>query len=102
VSAKKARDVQSALSRKGFVEYSKRDHRYYFLHYNGKKTSIYTKISHTSSDINSNLISKMARQVRLKSEEFDSLVDCGLDRDGYLTILIKNKILTPPDQRPQA
>ena len=96
MSTKKARDVQSALGSKGFVEHDKRDHRYYFLYYQGKKTSIYTKISHNCSDINSNLISRMARQVRLKTLEFASLVDCDLDRDGYLAILIENKHITPP------
>jgi hypothetical protein len=42
---RKARDVKKALKLKGFRE-EERDHWYYFFYHAGKKTDIYTKISH--------------------------------------------------------
>jgi hypothetical protein len=51
VSSAKTREVKAALVRKGFAEESKRDHLYYFFLNEGKKTRIYTKISHGETDI---------------------------------------------------
>ena len=89
----KARELASALKRKGFTEDKKRDHYFYFLHYNGKKSAIYTKISHNESDIRSQLCSQIAKQMKLTSEQLIEFVDCALDAERYIKLLIAGKHL---------
>lgn len=90
----KARDVAKALKEKGFKEESKRDHIYFFLYYNGKKTHIRTKISHGESEIHDKNCSFMAREIRLSNPQFRDFVDCPLKGPEYLKLLVDAKHLT--------
>lgn len=77
------------LTKKGF-EPKNGDHLY--LHYvraDGLKTAIRTKVSHGSSggDINSGIVSAMARQCRLTTAQFKQLAECTLNRQQYEQIL---------------
>jgi len=51
----------------------------------GRRTDIRTRVSHQSGggDIGDNLLSAMARQVRLSRRDFEQLVDCPLSREAY-------------------
>ncbi len=91
----KARDVQAALKSKGFQESTKknRDHEYFFLYYNGKKTNIFTKISHGESEIHDKNCSLMAKQMKLSNSQFRDFVDCGLKLHEYLALLLQAKYL---------
>jgi hypothetical protein len=81
---RKTRDVKRALTSKGFRE-EKRDHYYYFFTHNGQKVSaVYTKISHGEAEITDNLISLMAKQVRLNNADFCRFIDCSLAADDYV------------------
>jgi len=81
--ARKAREVKKALKLKGFRE-EERDHWYYFFYHDGKKTDIYTKISHNERDISRPLCSAMARQMRLSGGQFEEFVNCDLTGEEYL------------------
>jgi predicted RNA binding protein YcfA (HicA-like mRNA interferase family) len=83
VKARKARDVRRALVNKGFREDTSRDHRYYFLYVDGQRSPIYTKISHSETEIGSGLLSVMARQLRIEKGQFEHLVDCDLSGEEY-------------------
>lgn len=76
------------LTRKGFVQ-EEGDH--IFLHYvrlDGKKTAIRTKVSHGSkSDITSGLISAMARQCHLPTQQFKKFAECTIDQQQYEQLL---------------
>jgi predicted RNA binding protein YcfA (HicA-like mRNA interferase family) len=98
----KARDVKRVLTQKGFEESKGRDHHVYFLKYQGKKTHISTKISHSCSDIHDGLCSAMAREMRLANREFRDFVDCDLTHDGYIEILVSKRELEPADDRPSS
>lgn len=78
-------DVEKSLLKKGF-ERREGDH-HYFVYHNlaGKKTSIFTKTSHTPKmrEIPDGLISQMAKQCKLNRSDFLNLVDCPLSREGY-------------------
>jgi hypothetical protein len=65
VKSKKAREVRQAPIWKGFREDRKRDHWYYFLYIGGRRSAIYTKISHNEPEIGTGLLSVMARQLRI-------------------------------------
>jgi hypothetical protein len=91
----KARDVTKALKLKGFQEEAGKDHIYYYLLHGKKTTHIFTKISHNSSEIDDNLCSQMAKQLRLRNRQFDELIECSLTYDGYIGILVQANILKP-------
>jgi predicted RNA binding protein YcfA (HicA-like mRNA interferase family) len=79
------RDIESALTAKGFVA-AEGDHHFYVYHtVDGKKTRARTKTSHTArmKDVPDNLLSEMAKQCKLTKSQFLDLVDCPMKRDGY-------------------
>jgi hypothetical protein len=95
VNTRKAREVKQALNSKGFREDAKRDHIYYFLYHEGRKTAIHTKISHNERDIDSPLLSQMARQLRVSKSQFNDLLDCPLTAGGYVEFLIAHRYVVP-------
>lgn len=78
--------INKALTRKGF-EKDDKDHHFYYYVYKGKKTRIFTKYSHSSSEIGDSLIKKMADQVKLDKEQFKELIQCTLSGEDYKKIL---------------
>jgi hypothetical protein len=83
------RDIDRALTDKGFSKENAKHHTMYWLHVDGKKTSIRTRISFGESEIGSPLISLMAREMRVSKAEFLVFVACemsGLDyRDKMIS-----------------
>lgn len=85
---RKQREVERSLTMKGFRS-REGDHSYF--HYwtkAGKKTAVFTKTSHGARELDDGLIGCMAKQCRLSRTDFERLIDCPLDRDGYETKLI--------------
>lgn len=80
---KPAKDVDAALCRKGFKSHDSH-HVYYYLWVNGKKTTVRTHISHGEKEIDDNLLSFMAKQVKLTKKLFGDLIDCPLTHDQYV------------------
>lgn len=97
MSTLKTRHIREALNAKGFRESSERDHYYYFFYLNGKKSSVFTKISHGETEVGKGLISAMAKQVRLNKSQFQNLVECSLSAKQYEDFLVSNgHIASPP------
>jgi len=94
MNPRKTKDIKATLSSKGFVP-EERDHSYYFLHVDGQKSSIRTKISHVNKEYGSNLLSLVARQLHLSNAELDNFLDCPLRHTDYITILKEKKKLKP-------
>jgi hypothetical protein len=88
----RTRDVVSALKKKGFRE-TDRDHKCYFFWHDGRKTAIWTKISHSDPEIHDGNCGHMARQIRLSRKEFNRFVECALTAELYLEMLISAKHL---------
>jgi len=84
----KAREVSGALTSKGF-KLSDKDHHFFYLYQDGKKTQIRTKISHGESEISDPNCGLMARQMKLTSMQFKEFVDCKLKPEEYVALLIK-------------
>ena len=83
--------VASRLKSKGFTEERKgRDHIYFFFFYKGKKTGIYTKISHSMKEIGDSLIGDMKNQMKLSTKQFNEFVECTLGKEEYTKILLDN------------
>jgi hypothetical protein len=92
------RAVESALTIKGFREVE--GNHTFFIYYaaSGKKSPVRTKTSHGSShkDISDVLVSQMAKQCKLTTKEFRSLVECPLSRAEYETKLAGMGLVDPP------
>ncbi|HNY32800.1 MAG TPA: hypothetical protein PKO15_18090 [Fibrobacteria bacterium] len=77
--------VEQSLQVKGF-RVKEGDH-HYFTYYrpDGRKTSIFTKTSHTPKmrEIPDNLLGMMAKQCKLSKKLFLDLVDCPMSREAY-------------------
>jgi len=85
----KVKDISSALKKKGFVENPSRDHIRYTLFNNGKKTGVYTFISHGLKEYGDSLISSVKKQLHLKSKgELQDFINCPMTQDEYLKLLI--------------
>ena len=88
----KTSQIDKALQRKGF-EAKPKDHNFYYYIYNGKKTKIFTKTSHSSAEVNNYLIGKMAFQLHLNKQQFTELIQCTLSGERYKEILLEKKLL---------
>jgi len=83
-SVRTAREIDSALCKKGFRrELDGRHIRYFF------NERIFTFISHgpMGATIDSPLIALMARQLRLTKKQFLDLIDCTVSEEDYRVIL---------------
>lgn len=89
---RKAKEMLSALQRKGFVPASG-DHAFLFLHVGGKKTSVRTMVSHGRGEYGDGLLKQVARQLWLSNAELDQLLDCPLTTEKYVDLLVENGIL---------
>ncbi|MCK5841557.1 MAG: type II toxin-antitoxin system HicA family toxin [Candidatus Sabulitectum sp.] len=87
--------VEKALRKKGFLEDSGDHHRFTYRTLSGKTSIIRTHTSHSKAkkEISIQLISRMARQVKLSRAEFLDLIDCHLSQEGYEDILRDKTLL---------
>jgi len=86
MSPRKTRDIRAALQAKGF-ERVDTHHEMYWLRVGSKKTSIRTRISQGQAEYTDGLLAQMAKQLKLKRQELDELVDCTMTGDGYIALL---------------
>ncbi len=89
---KAAKDVAASLLKKGFQRRNSGD-VYYRLYVDGKKTIVYTMISHGEKEIHDGLLGAMARQVKLSRKQFNDLVDCPLALEQYMQLLQKQGVV---------
>jgi len=80
----KTSDIDYALTAKGFLIQDCKHHRMYWLYDGSKKTSIRTRMSKGAHEIDSYLIGRMAKDVRLRKDEFLALVKCTLSGIAYM------------------
>ncbi len=82
----KATQYRSALEKKGFrLERRTNDYLYYF-YYDGKKTSIHTKVSMgKGEDIRVKLLSMIRHQLRLdNSTQLQKFIECPMEYPDYV------------------
>lgn len=93
--SRKKTDIESALVRKGFRLIDTHHHRFIYFSEAGKKTSIYTKTSHTPKmkEIPDSLVGQMAQQCKLTKSQFGELLDCPMDRKKYETFLKEKNLI---------
>lgn len=68
-------------------------HKKYTLYINGKRTSIYTFISHGIKEYGDYLLNKMKKQLYISSEELDKLIECPLKKEDLIKILNEKNLI---------
>lgn len=92
--------LKNALLAKGFV-CSNTHHEMYWFHVNGKKTSLHTYISNGVHKYEKELLGKVKRQIGLQAwDEFQRFVDCPMQYQEYLKLLVSRKLVTLPSPLP--
>jgi hypothetical protein len=86
MATRKAREIKEGLTKKGFIAYQ-RDHTYLFFSVEGRKSGVHTKISHGNNEYGDNMLSLVARQLRITTKQLDDLLDCPMSYEDYLAIL---------------
>ena len=90
----KSREIARALKKKGFEERRDGHHVQYFLRVGGRRTSVYTYLSHNNQEYQRRTLSELRSQLGLDDKEFDGLVQCPLGHDEYVRILrSKNRLI---------
>ena len=81
----------SALNKKGFEQDETRDHIcfYHCWKSTGKRSGIWTRVSHSSKpkDLPKWLVSEMAKQLKLKKAQLVDLVSCEMDQLKYESVI---------------
>jgi hypothetical protein len=92
----KWRDVRRVLLAKGFRHERSTDHEYYRFYRDGRATSVRTKISHGNrGELHSAspLMREIQRQLHLRREDLEDLLDCPMSEDGYAATLHEHGLL---------
>jgi hypothetical protein len=92
MKARKAKDLQKVLSKKGFVFYpEKNHHQFYYLEINGIKQNVYTYFSHGLSEYGSSLMGILKKQLKFKESSIaEDFFDCPLSKEQYIKMLSDN------------
>lgn len=89
---RKTREIESVLKKKGFVS-REGDHTYFTLVVEGKRTSVFTKISHGIREYGSPLLGQIAKQLWLSGRELEDLLDCPMTYENLVsTMRLKGRL----------
>ncbi|MDR2561948.1 MAG: hypothetical protein LBC63_09295 [Holophagales bacterium] len=86
--------IRQSLTKKGFIE-DKSHHCNFILHNNGEKFNVRTRISHGTKECGDKILGLMAQQLHLKRKDFDNFIDCQLDKDTYMQMLMDKGAIKP-------
>lgn len=89
----KTRKIISSLTKKGFnLKKGKSKHIKYTLYVNGKKTSVFTWVSHGLDEYDDGLLNAMRKELRLESnQELEDLIECPMSADALISLLVGRK-----------
>jgi len=88
--ARKPSDIKKALLKKGFIEDEESHHKYYYLVVEGKKTDLYTYLSHgkDAKEYGAPLMDKIKKQLRFKdTKKAEDFLDCPMSAEQYIAML---------------
>ncbi len=92
MGTRKNYNIANSLLKKGFEEKQLSHTRLtYFI--DGKKTSIFTVVSHGKKEISDDLMHKMAKQIKLSYKQFCDIVDCPMSKEDLREFYLEEKIV---------
>jgi len=89
-------DIISTLKKKGFVlNPDKGSHKFFYLEVDGKKTGIFTFVSHGSKDYDKHLLSQIKKQLKFtENTKMDAFFECHMSGADYIDMLRKAGVLS--------
>ncbi len=94
---RKSNKIIQALVKKGFKK-DNTNHFYFWYYYNGKKTSLRTRVSHGINEYGSNLLGQVKIQMKLNDiQQLLSFIDCDLKKKQYQSHLFNIGFLRNKD-----
>jgi hypothetical protein len=88
----KARDIEAALNKKGFL-HKETHHKIFYLCMNGRITGVHTFLSHGQKEYSPDLLAKMRNQLHPSGREFTDLIQCPLTGEHYLQLLVERGVI---------
>lgn len=89
----KTRDLKSALLKKGFKLTEGSHHFYQLFDEQDRPTNIFTKISHSHSEIGDPLIKAVKNDMHLEKDQLVRYSKCTLTKQEYYAILKSKKLI---------
>lgn len=89
------RDIEKALTSKGFTHVPGRDHDLYILTLVDKKLQIGTYISRGSNykSYGTSLLREMSRELKINVQQLLQLIDCDLKEKQYIQLLKDKRLI---------
>ncbi len=93
MKVRSAKDIEKALLAKGFEKNSskqKSHHTFYYFIHNGKRSTIYTYLSHgaKSKDYGPSLMNKIKQQLKFEDSKIaEQFLDCPFKQEQYVDLL---------------
>lgn len=88
---RKTTQISKALTKKGFEEQSskiKGHHKYYYFIFDGKKTHIYTYLSHGMPEYHKQLMDDIKKQLKFSDAKLaEKFLDCPFSQADYEAML---------------
>lgn len=92
MKARKSKDIQKVLLKKGFeIDPVKDHHQFYFLVIDGIKYNIKTYFSHGKAEYDKFLMAQIKKQLKFSDSALaEKYFDCTMDGKQYIDMLVKN------------
>ncbi len=87
----KSRIIKAGLENKGFIMDNQGHHIYFRMFVDGKDIGAWTYISHGHSDIGDDLLSMMAKQLKLNKSQLIDLIECPMSKEEFLEVWDNNQ-----------
>lgn len=91
MKVRSAKDIEKTLLKKGFQKLSsnkKSHHSFYYFIYQGRKSNIYTFLSHGAKDYGQELMNKIKKQLKFQEAKIaESFLDCPFKEEDYISML---------------
>lgn len=92
-STRNTQDIQSSLSKKGFVVDEGGNHTKLIFHHKKQNQAIMTVLSRGKKEYDNFLLGLMARELKLTKKQLLGLIDCPIDKKEYIKLLKQRRIL---------
>ena len=94
-----ARDFERALVQKGFHLERRTNHKFFYLHHEGKRTKVHTMISDGRGiTLGKPLLSAIKKQTYFDSPaQLTEFIDCTIDGPAYIEHLRAKQVIDPPE-----
>lgn len=95
MKTRKSKDLEKTLVAKGFeLNPAKHSHRFFSLIIDGKRSPIFTFVSHGSKTYGKELMSEIKKQMKFTSpQQLDQYFDCSMSGNDYINMLKEQGII---------